>query len=235
MARLRIVLGTTPAVRRSTGPGPQVRGQIRHAPDRSPRAIVVVAVLTLGMLPGIRTRADEACPPPGNASPVQADDLGTLPVKEITVFKDGHAFVLHEGDMPTDEQGNLVLDYLPAPVIGTFWPYSSDPKAKLTSVVTGRTEVQRERTALNLRELLEANVGAEVLIAEATGTMTMSSMFRRMERTPRHWLPFPPGDRRTRPHPTCPQTTPCLRSPGRSSCSERRAALRSLTSAASET
>jgi hypothetical protein len=53
----------------------------------------------------------------------RAAPLGTLakmPVKEITVFKDGHAFVLHEGPLPTDGAGNVVLDYLPAPVLGTF-------------------------------------------------------------------------------------------------------------------
>src|SRR5664279_5472913 len=50
--------------------------------------------------------------------------FGKLPIKEITVFKDGHAFVAHEGEMPTDEHGNVVMDYLPAPVVGTFWPYS---------------------------------------------------------------------------------------------------------------
>ena len=39
--------------------------------------------------------------------------LENMPVKEITVFKDGHALVLHNGKMPTDESGNVVMDYLP--------------------------------------------------------------------------------------------------------------------------
>ena len=65
--------------------------------------------------------------------------FGKLPIKEITVFKDGHAFVAHEGEMPTDEHGNVVMDYLPAPVIGTFWPYSAEKRAKLTSVVASRS------------------------------------------------------------------------------------------------
>ena len=93
--------------------------------------------------------------------------FGKLPIKEITVFKDGHAFVAHEGAMPTDEHGNVVMDYLPAPVIGTFWPYSAEKRAKLTSVVASTKRVLVERTALNVRELLEANVGAEVIIAES--------------------------------------------------------------------
>ena len=50
-----------------------------------------------------------------------------MPVKEVTVFKDGHAFVLHEGAMPTDAAGNVLMDYLPSPVLGTFWPYRRTP------------------------------------------------------------------------------------------------------------
>lgn len=53
--------------------------------------------------------------------------LQKMPIKELTVFKDGHAFVLHEGTMPTDAAGNVVLDYLPTPVVGTFWAYASTP------------------------------------------------------------------------------------------------------------
>src|SRR5687767_11765040 len=87
-----------------------------------------------------------------------------LPVREVTVFKDGHAFVAHQGVLPTDASGNVVMDYLPAPVIGTFWPYAKD--AKLAGVVAGRRLVKTERTALAIRELLEANVGATVEIID---------------------------------------------------------------------
>ena len=83
------------------------------------------------------------------------------------MFKDGHAFVAHEGEMPTDEHGNVVMDYLPAPVIGTFWPYSAEKRARLASVVASQKRVLVERTALSLRELLEANIGAEAIIAES--------------------------------------------------------------------
>ena len=92
--------------------------------------------------------------------------LAKMPVKEVTVFKDGHAFVLHEGKMPTDKAGNVVMDYLPTPVLGTFWPYASGKKAKLTSVVAGKRRVSVKRTALQLRELIEANVGRKVLVTE---------------------------------------------------------------------
>jgi hypothetical protein len=95
--------------------------------------------------------------------------FGKLPIKEITVFKDGHAFVAHEGEMPTDEQGNVAMDYLPTPVIGTFWPYSAEKRARLVSAVASQKRVLVERTALNLRELLEANIGAEAIVAETGG------------------------------------------------------------------
>jgi hypothetical protein len=98
------------------------------------------------------------------AAPLSA--LAKMPVKEITVFKDGHAYVLHEGRMPTDAAGKVLMDHLPTPVVGTFWPYANDKAAKLTAVTAGQRRVLVERTALSLRELLEANVGADVLVTE---------------------------------------------------------------------
>src|SRR6185436_3772979 len=66
--------------------------------------------------------------------PAPLSALARMPVKEITIFKDGHAFLLHEGAMPTDAAGNVIMDYLPAPVLGTFWPYSSNKDVKLIGV-----------------------------------------------------------------------------------------------------
>lgn len=96
--------------------------------------------------------------------------LTQMPVKELVVFKDGHAYVIHEGDMPTDERGNVVMDYLPAPILGTFWAYSATPQAKLQAVVAGQRRVNLKHTALSLRELLEANAGAKVVLTEVSGT-----------------------------------------------------------------
>src|SRR5579871_5052615 len=95
--------------------------------------------------------------------------LAKMPVKEITVFKDGHAFVLHEGKMPTDAQGDVQMDYLPMPVIGTFWPYSADKNVKLSAVTASPRLVKIEHTALNQQELIDANPGAEVHITERNG------------------------------------------------------------------
>src|SRR5258706_6737823 len=86
------------------------------------------------------------------ATPLTA--LARMPVKEITVFKDGHAFLLHSGKMPTDAAGNVLLDALPQPVLGTFWPYSAGKNAKMTSVTASRHKGKLERTTLSIRELI---------------------------------------------------------------------------------
>ena len=105
---------------------------------------------------------------PQSASPLAA--LARMPIKEVTIFKDGHAFVLHEGTMPTDPSGDVQMDYLPEPVLGTFWPYSADKNVKLTSVVASKRRVTVEQTALNLAQLLEANTGVDVIITERSGS-----------------------------------------------------------------
>ena len=89
-----------------------------------------------------------------------------LPVKEVTIFKDGHAFVLHEGSAQTNENGDVVLDELPKPIMGTFWAYSVDPKERLQCVISSRDEVQSKRTAVSLAELVKANPQKQVLIKE---------------------------------------------------------------------
>ncbi len=103
--------------------------------------------------------------PPLFADAPPLGSLAKMPITEVTVFKDGHAFVLHSGKMPT-VAGNVLLDYLPSPVMGTFWPASADPKVKLNAVTASQRRVMVDRTALSIRELLEANPGAEVIIKE---------------------------------------------------------------------
>jgi len=93
--------------------------------------------------------------------------IAKMPVKEITIFKDGHAFVLHEGKMPVGTEGNVTIDYLPRPILGTFWAYSAHSNAKLTGVVSHKRVVPVKRTALTIPELIEGNIGARVRIIEA--------------------------------------------------------------------
>ena len=114
--------------------------------------LIVAMVLTAGLL-----HAD--------AEPLSA--LAKMPVKEITIFKDGHAFLMHQGRMPVDAAGNVVMDYLPSPVLGTFWPFSAEKNAKLSAVTSGQRRVLVEGTSLALRSLIEGNIGALVDITEA--------------------------------------------------------------------
>src|ERR1044072_4471211 len=88
-----------------------------------------------------------------------AGALARMPIKEVSVFKDGLAFVLHEGNMQTDATGNVVMDYLPAPILGTFWGYSATPNASATGMVAGQHRVVVARTDLKLIELLPSNIG----------------------------------------------------------------------------
>jgi hypothetical protein len=129
-----------------------------------------LAALSLAAAVGIAIPSGPARGETALEGAVPESALSKLAVKEITVFKDGHAFVLHEGTLPTDDEGNVHMDYLPTPVIGTFWPYSADKDVPLTGVVAGKSKVNIERTALSVRELLEANVGAKVLIKEGQHT-----------------------------------------------------------------
>lgn len=106
------------------------------------------------------------------ASPVFAESdpekvYAKLPVKEVTIFKDGHAFVLHEGSAQTDENGNVVLDELPNPIMGTFWAYSGDPENKIQCVVSSRDEMDVKKTAMTIEELLKSNLGGEILFRDS--------------------------------------------------------------------
>ena len=100
------------------------------------------------------------------AQPSPPGGLARMPIKEVTIFKDGHAFVLHEGRLPTDGSGNVVMDYLPTPVLGTFWAHSADTRARLTAAVARQQRVRIERTALTVRDLIEGNIGAQVIVTE---------------------------------------------------------------------
>src|SRR5262245_10032917 len=119
--------------------------------------------LCLCLMPAILPAQGREAPP---AEPLKV--VGSIPIREVTVFKDGHAFVVQEGTMPVNAAGDVVIDELPQPVLGTFWPYSAG-KAKLAATTAGRRRVIVDRTALDLRGLLEANPGAEVIFVDGQG------------------------------------------------------------------
>ena len=104
----------------------------------------------------------------GAAEPAATPEL---PVREVSVFKDGHAFVVHRGRVAVDGRGEAVLRHLPAPVMGTFWAGAIDGGPErdgvgVASVTASTSRVKIDRTALSLRELVDANPGAKVLVTE---------------------------------------------------------------------
>lgn len=99
----------------------------------------------------------------------QLSALSRLPVREVTVFKDGHAYVIHEGRVPVETDGEVRMDYLPTPILGTFWAYSADPNTPARTVTAGIRRVVVERTALTVQDLIAANPGAQVMLREKGG------------------------------------------------------------------
>ena len=98
-----------------------------------------------------------------------------LPIKEVTVFKDGHAFVLAEGSLPVTD-GVATLGELPLPVLGTFWPYAAQSGVTLSSVTAGMKTVPGERDAASLKELLGRNLGKSAQVREFDGAPYAASV-----------------------------------------------------------
>ncbi len=93
----------------------------------------------------------------------QSGPTAGLPVREVTVFKDGHAYVVREAPLAADAGGRVVLDELPAPVLGTFWPYATGG-ARLVAAVAGRQAVPLDTPVADLRQLVQANAGKDVTV-----------------------------------------------------------------------
>lgn len=85
-----------------------------------------------------------------------------IPIREVTAFKDGHALVLRSGVVATDGAGDVVLDGVPRPVLGTFWADASGQGVRLRSVRSERVEVEARRGAESLVDLVRANVGETI-------------------------------------------------------------------------
>ena len=91
-----------------------------------------------------------------------------LPVREVTVFKDGHAYLIRETALPEGAPGQVVIDELPAPVLGTFWPFASGG-AQLVSAKAGREVVPHDVVAIDVRQVASANTGKQVVLTTHAG------------------------------------------------------------------
>lgn len=86
-----------------------------------------------------------------------------LPVQSITAFKDGHALVIREGQHEVKD-GAILLDGLPSPLLGTFWPYATDEQNAVVSATASQIPTESEQVAATMVELLRENIGEQVML-----------------------------------------------------------------------
>ena len=76
--------------------------------------VILAMTIALNLIPGlipcncVSARAAQA-----ETEVTSSNSLTHMPVKEITVFKDGHALLVHEGEMPLTANGSVMLEDLP--------------------------------------------------------------------------------------------------------------------------
>ncbi|MBX3374857.1 MAG: hypothetical protein KF817_13585 [Phycisphaeraceae bacterium] len=109
------------------------------------------------------------------ATPPSAADL---PIREVTIFKDGHVMVLRRGPLPVNAAGDVELETLPAPILGTFWAFAQTPGARLVSVRSGREPLVVPAEAGTLPELLHLAVGTDVTLLLADGASVRGTLTR---------------------------------------------------------
>lgn len=102
--------------------------------------------------------------PAATATPASA-----LPVREVTVFKDGHAYVLRDQPLAGPQRRQVVLDELPAPVLGTFWPFATGG-ARIVAARAGVQKVEHDEPAVDFRRLLRANLGKRAVLVDHAGS-----------------------------------------------------------------
>ena len=128
------------------------------------------------------------------ASAAEDKALRTLPIREVTVFKDGSAFVDREGRAAVEADGTVVLDELPIPALGTFWPYSVDADTPLASVVAGHSSIPTAVPATSIAELLRANPTATLDVVTVDNTTFTGVMVRQPATSPSPSATAPPSD-----------------------------------------
>ncbi|HET6205076.1 MAG TPA: hypothetical protein VFI25_19970 [Planctomycetota bacterium] len=84
-------------------------------------------------------------------------------VRSVALFKNGLGFVRREGPLP-GKPGPIRLERLPVPVHGTFWVAADPARAALGPCLARRDEIEERVPALNLEEILRANLGREVTL-----------------------------------------------------------------------
>ncbi|MDX1971394.1 MAG: hypothetical protein SFY68_02575 [Candidatus Sumerlaeia bacterium] len=101
-----------------------------------------------------------------------------LPIRDVTIFKDGHALILRQGLVNLGDNGEAVLRASPQPVLGTFWSWVSGKGNHLKGVRARRVEVNALREAESLAELLKANTGRMVELSLSEDETPLSGVLK---------------------------------------------------------
>jgi hypothetical protein len=96
-----------------------------------------------------------------------AADLKTTP-QRIVVFKNGLGFVVRSGEAELKD-GVAELEPLPSAALGALWFAVENPAHRITEVTTVRREEKVSVPAVNLFELMRANIGKKARISYIAG------------------------------------------------------------------
>jgi hypothetical protein len=110
---------------------------------------------------------------------VAADRAESLPVlkpevKSVAAFKNGLAFVLKAGETPLKD-GWARMDQLPPAALGSLWIGTTGKSGPITDVIAYKEKVDEDAEAINMNEMLTANVGRNVILTYVSGTASKSA------------------------------------------------------------
>ena len=89
--------------------------------------------------------------------------VSAIQTKTVAVFKNGLGFFIKEGKVYV-KNGWAIIENVPNSTLGSIWITSLDKNIELQEVIGYRKEIQKEIEAINLEELLKANIGKKVTI-----------------------------------------------------------------------
>lgn len=92
-----------------------------------------------------------------------AKEPPAIQTKTVAVFKNGLGFFIKEGKVYV-KNGWAIIENVPNSTLGSIWITSLDKNIELQEVIGYRKEIQKEIEAINLEELLKANIGKKVTI-----------------------------------------------------------------------
>jgi len=103
---------------------------------------------------------------PGTPTPVQTR------LKRVALFKNGFGFFVREGTLP-DATEVALLGPFAVPSHGTFW-ISAPGRAGLSQAVIRQTTAPEEYEARTVFELLEANIGKEIVLGPPSESTSLT-------------------------------------------------------------